>query len=181
MSAKNTRIAVLVITDGRDDYLQRTVRSAMANLTGPVTEWWMYDDTGDLAYREGLGRRYPTFVHINGGARQGFGGAIRDAWGHLADWSTVDYVFHLEADFVFNRPVDLGALASVLTDRTYLAQMALVRQSWHAEERAAGGLLERALRQRRERRHMTSEQLRIELELAGGDEAASCAAVTLLT
>lgn len=141
MSA-DARIAVLVITDGRDDYLLRTVRSAMANLAGPITEWWMFDDTGDYVYRDSLVRRWPTFNHIEAGARQGFGGAIRAAWAHLVERSTADFVFHLEADFVFNRRVDLAELAGVLAVRPHLAQMALVRQAWNATEIAAGGLIQ---------------------------------------
>lgn len=137
-------IAVLVITDGRDEYLAPTLQSAMANLTGPITEWWMYDDTGDAAYRAGLERRWPTFEHFNAGPRQGFGGAIRAAWAHLAVHSAADFVFHLEADFTFRRPVDLGQMAAVLTDRPHLAQMALVRQSWNADEANAGGIVQRA-------------------------------------
>lgn len=137
-------VAVLVITDGRDDYLAPTLHSAMASLVGPVTEWWMYDDTGDDGYRAHLGRRWPTFEHFNAGERQGFGGAIRAAWAHLAKHSAADYVFHLEADFRFRRRVDLGQMAEVLAERPHLAQMALVRQAWNDEEAAAGGVLERA-------------------------------------
>lgn len=143
MNAADMRIAVLVVTDGRDEYLRKSVRSAMAALTGPITEWWMYDDTGDNVYRDGLARRYPTFRLFHAGARQGFGGAIQAVWARMRTDSTVDYVFHLEADFTFNRPVDLGDLAAVLAARPELAQMALVRQAWSADELAAGGLLAR--------------------------------------
>lgn len=136
-------IAVLVITDGRDEYLRQSVRSAMTQLSGPITEWWMYDDTGDQVYREGLVRRYPTFSHFHEGPRQGFGGAIRAAWARLRTASAAEYIFHLEADFTFNRPVDLGELAAVLQSRPDLAQMALLRQAWSPEERAAGGLIAR--------------------------------------
>lgn len=142
MSA-DVRIAVLVITDGRDDYLLRTVRSAMACLNGPITEWWMYDDTGDADYRATLGQRYPTFRLFHDGPRRGFGGAIRAAWARLRTASTTEFVFHVEADFVFRRNVDLGVFAEVMQARPYLAQMALVRQAWNEEERAAGGLIAR--------------------------------------
>ena len=134
-------VAVLVITDGRDDYLAESVRSALGSLTGPIVEWWMFDDTGRDDYRQGLARRYPTFRHINAGPRQGFGGAIRGAWAHLAEQSTARYVFHLEGDFTFCRPVDLGPLTTLLDTRPHLAQVALVRQPWNDAERAAGGLL----------------------------------------
>jgi hypothetical protein len=137
-------VGVLVITDGREDYLQPCIQSAMANLTGPISEWWMYDDTGDDTYRAGLERRYPTFEHFNVGPRQGFGGAIAAAWAHLAEHSAARFVFHLEADFTFRRPVDVGHMSAVLVDRPHLAQLALVRQAWNADEAAAGGVVQRA-------------------------------------
>lgn len=136
-------IAVLVMTDGRDEYLDQTVRSAMGSLTGPVTEWWMHDDTGDDEYRAGLRRRYPTFLHAGEGPRRGFGGAIRHAWSLVAATSPTRFVFHLEADFVFRRPVDLDALATVLDARLYLVQLALRRQACNGDERDAGGIVER--------------------------------------
>jgi hypothetical protein len=141
MNAADVRIAVLVMTDGRDEYLLQSVRSAMDSLSGPITEWWMHDDTGDAAYRADLERRYPTFRHIHSGPRCGFGAAIASAWTRLATASTADYVFHLEADFVFTRPVDLADLVEVLDARPQLAQMALVRQAWNAQEQAAGGVI----------------------------------------
>lgn len=134
-------VALLVITDGRDEYLADCVASAEANLHGPVTERWMYDDTGDQAHRLALAARYPEFRHINNGPRQGFGGAIRAAWAQLAERSRADWVFHLEADFTFNRPVDLAAMVDVLANHWYLAQMALLRQPWNAAEHAAGGII----------------------------------------
>lgn len=135
-------IALLVITDGRDDYLARTLGSANRHLTGPVVERWMFDDTGDAAYRKNLLHRFPWFQHINAGERQGFGGAIRAAWERLAKLSDADWVFHLEQDFTFNRDVDLGEVVEVMEDNPHLAQMALRRQPWNAEETAAGGVIQ---------------------------------------
>lgn len=134
--------ALLVITDGRADYLARTVASARDNLRGDITERWMFDDSGDDEHRAQLAADYPEFVHLNAGSRQGFGGAISAAWQALAASSRADHVFHLEADFEFRRPVDVDDLAGLLTDRPHLAQVALRRQAWNAVERAAGGYVE---------------------------------------
>lgn len=134
-------IALLVITDGRDDYLAQCIGSLGA-LHGPISERWMYDDTGSAAYRARLAAVWSEFRHIHGGPRQGFGGAIRAAWSHLAAHSTADWVFHVEQDFAFHRPVDLAAMTEVLTAQPRLAQMALRRQAWNADERAAGGIVE---------------------------------------
>lgn len=135
-------ICLLVITDGREDYLRDTIASARANLDGPITERLMFDDTGDDTYRDQLRAEYPDFRHINAGPRAGFGGAIRGAWAHLAWHSRARYVFHLEADFTFNRPVPLADMALVLEGNPHLVQLALRRQPWNDTERAAGGIVE---------------------------------------
>ncbi len=134
--------ALLVITDGRDDYLADCIASARENLRGPITERWMFDDTGDDDYRQRLHVLYPEFLHINGGPRQGFGGAIRTAWSHLRGKSHARFVFHLEQDFTFNRPVDTLDMARVLDRHPHLLQLALRRQPWNATEEAAGGIVE---------------------------------------
>lgn len=139
-------IAVLVMTDGRDDLLDRTIQSAQWNLGGPIVRWMIHDDTGDGDHREALRRRYPHVELISASNRRaGFGGSIRWAWTVLslqAEAAEVDFVFHLEDDFVFRQPVDLRAMAEVLTASPHLAQMALRRQPWNDAERAAGGIVE---------------------------------------
>lgn len=52
-------VAVLVITDGRHDYLRQCVDSLLERVRGNITEWWMYDDTGDPTYRHQLARQFP--------------------------------------------------------------------------------------------------------------------------
>lgn len=134
-------IALLVVTDGREDYLTQCLAS-VKHLTGPIGERWMFDDTGDNTYRARLAESYPEFRHINAGPRQGYGGAIRAAWAQLRAHSNADWVFHLEQDFIIDRTVDLSAMVDVLTSRPHLAQMALRRQAWNSAERAAGGVIE---------------------------------------
>lgn len=138
-------VALLVITDGRDEYLDRCVGQSTSPLIGynaAVTEWWMHDDTGDDEYRAGLRRRFPDFAQLGEGPRRGFGGAIGHAWSRLLERSDAEFVFHLEADFLFSRPVDLIEILRVLSERPHLAQMALRRQPWNPDEWAAGGIVE---------------------------------------
>jgi hypothetical protein len=136
-------VALLVITDGREDYLARTVDATREHLAGDVTERWMFDDTGDRGYRATLRRRYPEFEHIDGGHRQGFGGAIRSAWQQLRRRSSAPYLFHLEQDFTLLRHVDVDTMARVLAANPHLVHLALRRQPWNPDERAAGGVVER--------------------------------------
>lgn len=135
-------ICLLVVTDGREDYLTESVASALANLDGPITEQVMFDDTGDPDYREHLAVRFPTFDLIHAGPRQGFGGAIQAAWSYLAERSHARFVWHHEQDFTYNRPVDLEAIAATLDDSPQLVQLALRRQPWNEHERLAGGIVE---------------------------------------
>ena len=135
-------IALLVITDGRLDYLRRTIDSAQRHLRGPISEMWMYDDSGDPAHRAVLRQEFPDFIHFDHGPRQGFAGAVNHAW-KIVSWMTeADHLFHLEGDFTFNRDIDLVAMREVLWDNPRLAQMALRRQAWGAVEAAAGGVVE---------------------------------------
>lgn len=134
-------IALIVMTDGRDDCLTRCAVAA-ENLRGPISEVYVFDDTGDDAYRETLRERWPLYRHRGIGPRRGFGGAIRYAWDVLRDESNADWIFHLEQDFLISRPVDLNAMITTMDDRPYLAQMALRRQPWNAAERAYGGVVE---------------------------------------
>lgn len=136
-------IAILVITDGRREHLEETLASADAMLDGPITERWIYDDSGDPANEEwilSIAPRFELITHPNG--RQGFGGAIRTAWSAIASLSRASYIFHLEDDFTFNRPVPLDDMAWILGGRRELAQLALRRQPWNDAERAAGGIVE---------------------------------------
>jgi hypothetical protein len=135
-------IALLVITDGRRDCIRQTIPSALAMLEGPITRRVLYDDSGDPDHRDWLADEFPTFeliYHPEG--RQGFGGAIRTAWGHLAH-GRERLIWHAEDDFLYNRPVQLMGLAQVLDAHPHLVQMALRRQPWNEHERQAGGIIE---------------------------------------
>lgn len=134
-------VALLIVTDGRDDYLAQCVAS-LDRLAGPVTERWMHDDTGDPLYRAQLADRYPNWRIVDGGPRRGCAGAIRSAWTILRHDSSARFVFHLEQDFVLTRPVDLAELARLLDDHPELAQVALRRQPCNMLERQYGGVVE---------------------------------------
>lgn len=136
-------IDLLVITDGRTEYLRDVVASAAVNMDRElIGERWMYDDTGDAEHRAFLAAEFPEFRHINAGPRQGFGGAIRAAWAQMLEHSDAGQIFHLEQDFTFNRPVELAEMSLTLDDNPYLVQLALRRQPWNPDEVAAGGIVE---------------------------------------
>lgn len=136
-------ILLLVITDGRRDCIEQTLSSAETNLLGPIDRRIIYDDSGDAEnqawLRDRFGDHYIVTHHPDG--RQGFGGAIRFLWDRMAN-APERFVFHLEDDFTFNRPVDLTAMAEVLDAHPDLVQLALRRQPWNESEQHAGGIVE---------------------------------------
>lgn len=134
--------ALLVITDGRLEYLVQSVASIEQNLTGDITERVMFDDSGDDDHRNQIYDMFPGWSHINNGPRQGFGGAIQSAWQYLRTCTTSRWVAHLEADFIYPEPVNLDQLVHVLDTQPHLAQVALLRQAWNDAEKAAGGIIQ---------------------------------------
>lgn len=138
------RVVLLAMTDGRDDYLVRSLPAAYNRLQGCVIDRLViHDDTGDEEHSARLRTEYPTATVINPGCRLGFGGAIANAWQYLAATPEAgDYVFHLEDDFIIERDVDVAGMAWVLDALPRVAQVALRRQPWSADEIAAGGVVE---------------------------------------
>lgn len=139
-------VLLVVFTDGRRDCIERAVPSALANLQGLSGTGIVFDDSGDPGYGRWLRESFGLDgFHVSPSpVRLGFGGSVRRAWRSLARpfYDPFDHVFHLEDDFTFNGPVDLAGMAHVLDANPHLAQMALRRQAWNDEERAAGGIVE---------------------------------------
>lgn len=109
-------VCLLLIHDGRHDYLERTLASAQERLPAFDQRVIVDDSRHEL----------------------GFAGAIRHGW----DQIETDWVFHLEGDFTFNGNVPVAAMIELLERRSHLAQVALKRQPWNDEEKAAGGIVE---------------------------------------
>lgn len=136
-------IALLVMTDGRDDYLKRTLAAFDEHVWGPLTTRIIHDDSGDPEHTQMLAETYDGYTVIGTPERAGFGGAIRSAWGLVPYLATDEtFIAHWEDDFVATRRIDLGAIAAVLDRHPRLVHMALRRQPWNDEEKAAGGIVE---------------------------------------
>lgn len=134
-------IALLVMTDGRDGYLAQAVES-MHHLHGDITRRVLHDDTGDPDHASWLRRKYKDWDVVATAGRSGFGGAYRHAYDWLVLHATEPYIFSTEDDFEFTRDVDLAAMVTVMDTNRRLTQLALRRQPWNHEERAAGGIVE---------------------------------------
>lgn len=135
-------IALIVMTDGRREYLTQTLAGIDANLVGPITTRVIYDDSGDADHRDWLLKTFPLYDVWWHHERLGFAGAYRSMWSSLRGYGREPFIFSIEDDIVITRPVNLLELATVLAGRPHLAQMALRRQPWNDTERAAGGVVE---------------------------------------
>ncbi len=142
-------VAVAVFTDGRWDVLARTLDSAEEHLHGNIEQRVLFVDGAppELELHTRLEEVFDTrdrslWTVVVWERRYGFAGTIEAAWRFLSGHCGEEYVFHLEDDFVFTRPVDLAAMSEVLAAHPHLAQLALRRQPWNEAERAAGGIVE---------------------------------------
>lgn len=135
------QVALLVMTDGRREYIHQTIESAFSLLSGSIGPLFMYDDSGDGYNHQWLQANFPQFNLIYKDTRQGFGGAIHSAWNHIKSFD-FNYIFHLEDDFIFNREVPLDDMIHVMEKYPNVYQMALKRQAWSPDEIRAGGFME---------------------------------------
>lgn len=133
-------IAWAVTTDGRKEYIEKALPS-WDKATGDIGYRAILDDSGDPHYREWLAHTFTNWDVIPvGETRCGYSTAMR-AVREVGLQSGADHVFHIEDDFVLVRPLDLDEIAGLLQERTYLAQVALLRQPWYANEIEHGGLI----------------------------------------
>lgn len=117
------RVALLLIHDGRG-YRDGAIESARR---------WVRFPSGEPDY----------FIEVDDSDHElGFAGAVARGWERVCG-TGADYVFHLEEDFRFLRTVPLMRMIRCLERTPNLVQITLKRQPWSAEERAAGGIVEK--------------------------------------
>lgn len=132
-------IALVVVTDGRWQYLQEMLRSARRYLSYPFVPFdhlRIVDDSGSQSpplWPDG----FEVLRHPH---RMGLAAAVQTAWSGLPP--EIDMVLHVEDDFVFAEPVDIDGMAMKLKEHGRLAQLVLKRQPWSLEECEAGGIME---------------------------------------
>lgn len=137
-------IAVVVTTDGRGEYLGQSIPSWEA-ASGSFVSRTILDDSGSGEYRGWLRSEYGgngwSIAHV-GASRQGYGEAMR-RMREIGVSSGADYILHVEDDFVLNGPLSIDDIAGVMDESEgRLAQMALLRQPWYANEVEHGGVIQ---------------------------------------
>lgn len=129
--------SILFMTHGRHDLLRQSIDSVHRNLRGRIDRWVIHSDSPDIEFNNGIREWFGGDVIVNHG-QHGFGNAIINAWKHLDD----DYIIHWEEDFVLKEQVNADLMRWILTTSPEVAQVALKRQPWNSQEKAAGGIIE---------------------------------------
>lgn len=129
---------LVILTNRRRRYLPDTLKRIQEMVTG-----WdaltIVDDSGDARWRATLAREYSTAEIVPAAAEPaGYTTAMRTVVAHMHG----DVVAFWEEDFRPTEHIDLHTLAGILDRRPWLAQVALLRQPWYANEVAAGGVIE---------------------------------------
>ena len=123
-------ITTLIFTDGRDELLKQCITSLDQHVSFPQEDRRVIvDDTGEAAHWDYLQKVYPRCIVLPHLKKIGFCRTISTAWQWVLNSSIwTEYVFHVEDDFIFQRPVSLGDLIEVLDKNQDVAQLALKRQ-----------------------------------------------------
>jgi glycosyltransferase involved in cell wall biosynthesis len=119
-------IALVVVGNGRIDYLAEAVASAVQFL--PAPSWLlMVDDSGDLEVRKHLDATYPEFLIQHHDQNRGMAAAVQTGF-DLALSTSCRYVFWLEEDMVLTQPPPIGDAVWALDQHQWLAQMCFRRE-----------------------------------------------------
>lgn len=132
-------ITVIVMTDGRMEYMRKTI-AGLTQLDGPINSWIIHDDSGSPVYREWMQYEFPDYEIFSTPGRSGFAGAYHSAW-KLLRQRNPEWVFSTEDDFVMDKRVPLLDMMVPLKDPR-VVQMALLRQPWNDKERECGGVIQ---------------------------------------
>jgi hypothetical protein len=129
--------ALVVISDGRDAYLEQAMESLRRWVpTGTFSYWRIVDDSGGTS-RLTFDGDWDVIRHP---VRRGLAAAVQSGWADLP--AGVEYVWHHETDFVLVEPLEVDQMAKTLDTHPRLANLVLKRQPGNPAEEAAGGIIE---------------------------------------
>lgn len=142
------RYLLVAVTHGASPHIAAALDSVRRNVS-PVPArgllWVDGPDEGDAALDTVAAIGLHSWTVTGSARQQGFCNTYADAWHEAVEEAfrfDCTHVLWLEADFVFERLVDVAALAELLRTAPGLAQVALMRNAVNEQEIAAGGLFE---------------------------------------
>lgn len=138
------KFCVIIINDGRNDYLAETLKSFKENVVFPegsevckiLIDDWPYDR--DEKTIKKLAKKYGIDKLVFNPENIGVNRTVRKVWSLVPE--DVDYIWHQENDFTFLEKVNIQELMTVL-ENPIIVQCAIVRQPWFEDEKQAGSLM----------------------------------------
>ena len=129
-------VTLVVHTDGRRDYISKSIPSLLANVSGPIVKRVIFDDSGDPAYKAWLKDQFGPlgFFIVGPDTRLGQAGSMHAMWSYLDRKCATDFVFQTEDDFLYDRPVELIPMMDTLDANPHLRQLALLRAPYYPRE-----------------------------------------------
>lgn len=138
------KICIIILTDGRNDYLARTLESMEKHLVFPegsevfkimVDDW---PEDRDLKELKKLSKKYKIDKLVLNDSNIGIDKTVQKAWSLVPE--DIDYIWHQENDFEYLDLVNISKMMKVL-ESPIIVQTALVRQPWFPDEKEAGSLM----------------------------------------
>lgn len=133
-------IALVVVTDGRREFIPQAIASIYENVQGINGPRVMVNDAAeDPQYGYDIVDKFgPDFRYFHHPVRRGLAFGIRQGWSAAIENPAVRYIWHHEDDYVVPDPIDLNELAQALNSAPTLAELTLKRDPYSSEEAAAG-------------------------------------------
>jgi hypothetical protein len=138
------KFCVIIINDGRNDYLAKSLKSFAENVCFPegsevtkilIDDWPLERDEKEI---KRLAKKYDIKTVVFNEENLGVNQTVRKVWTLIPE--DIDYIWHQENDFVFLEKVNIESLMTVL-ESPIIIQCALVRQAWFEDERQCGSLM----------------------------------------
>lgn len=138
------KFCVIIINDGRNDYLAEALKSFKENILFPegsevykimIDDWPLDRDTETL---KKLAKKYKIDKVVLNEENLGVNSTVKKVWSLIP--SDVDYIWHQENDFTFLKKVNIADLMIVL-ESPIIVQCAIVRQPWFDDEKLSGSLM----------------------------------------
>lgn len=131
------KTCILIFNDGRNDYLERTLKSLFENVQFNDNYKILIDDVPenrDTEFLEWITAQYGIDSLVLNDENLGVFGSVQKAWGLIPEDCT--HVWHQENDFTFNEKIDFDSMLK-LSNHKRVFQVALLRQNWFAFEKKA--------------------------------------------
>jgi len=134
------KTCILIFNDGRNDYLEQTLKSLFENVQFNDNYKILIDDVPenrDTDFLEWITAQYGIDSLVLNDENLGVFGSVQKAWGLIPEDCT--HVWHQENDFIFNEKIDFDSILK-LSNHKRVFQVALLRQDWFAFEKKAGSI-----------------------------------------